>query len=88
MHLTGIVFLNNAFSENSIIDMTTLVPIMFGIIVVVLALLLRSVWATLATMLVIVLSIITAIGLAGWMGIQLDTAVGEFSDHDPDAGGG
>ncbi len=71
VHLTGIVFLNNAFSENSIIDMTTLVPIMFGIIVVVLALLLRSVWATLATILVIVLSIVTAIGAAGWMGIRL-----------------
>jgi uncharacterized protein len=71
VHLTGIVLLNNAFSENSIKDMSTLVPIMFGIIVVILALLLRSVWGTLATMLVIVLSIVTAIGAAGWLGIQL-----------------
>lgn len=71
VHLTGIVFLNNAFSENSLIDMTTLVPIMFGIIVVVLALLLRSIWGTLSTILVILLSIVTAIGMAGWMGIQL-----------------
>jgi predicted RND superfamily exporter protein len=70
VHLTGIVFLNNAFSENSFIDMKTLVPLMFGIIVIVLALLLRSVWSTLATVLVILLSIATAIGTAGWMGIQ------------------
>ena len=70
VHLTGIVFLNNAFSENSFIDMKTLVPLMFGIIVIVLALLLRSVWSTLVTVLVILLSIATAIGAAGWMGIQ------------------
>ncbi len=71
MHLTGVVFLNNAFSEAALMDMTTLVPLMFAIILVVLALLLRSVWSMLATILVIMLSIVTAIGMAGWMGIQL-----------------
>lgn len=71
VHLTGIVFLNNAFSEIALIDMTTLVPLMFGLILIVLALLLRSVWSTLVTMLVILLSIATAMGIAGWMGIQL-----------------
>ncbi|MCG6864723.1 MAG: MMPL family transporter [Thiogranum sp.] len=71
VHLTGIVLLNNAFSENAVKDMTTLVPIMFAVIVVILALLLRSVWGTLATMLVILLSIVTAIGAAGWLGIQM-----------------
>jgi len=71
VHLTGIVLLNNAFSENSLIDMSTLVPIMFGIIILVLALLLRSVWGTLATVLVILLSIVTAMGVAGWLGIKL-----------------
>jgi predicted RND superfamily exporter protein len=44
---------------------------MFGIIIVVLALLLRSVWGTLATVLVILMSIATAIGAAGWLGIKL-----------------
>ncbi len=71
VHLTGIVLLNNAFSENSIKDMSTLVPVMFGVIVVFLLLLLRSFWGTLATVLVIALSIVTAIGSAGWLGIQL-----------------
>ncbi len=71
VHLTGIVLLNNAFSENSIKDMSTLVPVMFGIIVLILTLLLHSVWGTLATILVIALSIVTAIGTAGWLGIQL-----------------
>ena len=70
-HLTGIVLLNNAFSENSLKDMSTLVPIMFVVIVVFLLLLLRSLWGTLATVLVIALSIVTAIGTAGWLGILL-----------------
>jgi predicted RND superfamily exporter protein len=71
VHLTGVVFLNNAFSEMALLDMQTLVPIMFGIIVLLLAVLLRSVWGTLATVLVIGMSIITAIGITGWLGIGL-----------------
>ena len=71
VHLTGIVFLNNSFSEMSIKDMQALVPMMFVVIILVMAILLRSVWGTLATLLVIILSIITAIGMAGWLGIKL-----------------
>ena len=71
VHLTGIVLLNNAFTEQSINDLRTLVPIMFGIITLILALLLKSLWGTLATLLVISMSIITAIGVAFWLGITL-----------------
>ena len=71
VHLTGVVLLNNAFTEQSIKDLLTLVPIMFGIITLILAVLLRSLWGTLATLLVISLSIVTAIGLAFWLGITL-----------------
>lgn len=71
VHLTGIVLLNNAFSENAMIDMQSLIPLMFVVVTVVLALLLRSVWATLITLLVIFLSIVSALGVAGWLGIRL-----------------
>ena len=71
VHLTGIVLLNNAFSEMAMSDIQTLVPVMFAIIILMLALLLRSLAATFATVLVIILSIITAMGLAGWLGIQV-----------------
>ncbi|WP_207891851.1 efflux RND transporter permease subunit [Thiogranum longum] len=71
VHLTGVVLLNNAFSEMALSDMKTLVPIMFAVIVLVLLLLLRSLAATFATLLVIILSIITAMGLAGWLGIHI-----------------
>ncbi len=71
LYLTGIVLLNNAFTEQSIADLTTLVPLMFGMISLILAVLLRSLWGTLATLLVIGMSIVTAIGMAFWLGITL-----------------
>ncbi len=71
VYLTGVVFLNNAFSEMAQRDMQGLVPLMFVVIIIVLAVLLRSFWGTLATLLVIMLSIATAIGAAGWLGIRL-----------------
>jgi len=71
VHLTGIVFLNNAFSEMAINDIQTLIPFMFAIIMVLMVLMLRSFWGTLATVFVILLSIVTAMGLAGWMGITI-----------------
>ncbi|OUS28222.1 RND transporter [Gammaproteobacteria bacterium 45_16_T64] len=66
--LTGMVFLDNAFSEMAQKDMSTLVPAMFVILIVTLGLLLRSFSATFATVIVIMLSIVTAMGLFGWLG--------------------
>lgn len=69
--LTGSVALNNAFSESAESDIATLVPLMYGVLLLVMGLLLRSVAGTLATLLVIGLSAMTAMGLAGWFGIML-----------------
>ena len=71
VHLTGMVMLNNAFQEMSMQDMSTMVPAMYFIIILVAGLLLRSVVATIGTVLVILLSLMTAMGLAGWAGIEL-----------------
>ncbi len=71
VRLTGMVMLNNAFSEASQGDMKKLVPISFAVMILALALLLRSATATLATTLVIMFSIMTAMGLGGHMGIPL-----------------
>ena len=71
VHLTGMVMLNNAFQEMSMQDMSTMVPAMYLIIILVAGLLLRSVVATIGTVLVILLSLMTAMGLAGWAGIEL-----------------
>ena len=71
VHLTGMVMLNNAFQEMSMNDMATMVPAMYLIIIIVTLLLVRSITATIGTVFVILLSLMTAMGLAGWVGIEL-----------------
>ncbi len=71
VYLTGSVMLGNAFAESAQHDMSSLFPIMFVIIVVTLWLLLRSVSGTFSTVMVILLSILTAMGLFGWLGWTL-----------------
>lgn len=71
VRMTGMVMLNNAFSEASQNDMKTLVPTSFAVMLIALAILLRSVTATLATTLVIMFSILTAMGIGGHLGIPL-----------------
>jgi hypothetical protein len=71
VYMTGSVMLGNAFSEAAQKDMTNLMPIMMLVIVVTLYLLLRSFTATLATVFVILFSVITAVGLFGWLGWTL-----------------
>ena len=69
--VTGSVALNNAFTEASFADIVMLIPLMYGILLVVMALLLRSVSGTVSTLAVIAFSAMTAMGLSGWLGIQL-----------------
>ncbi|MEE8575580.1 MAG: MMPL family transporter, partial [Thermodesulfobacteriota bacterium] len=70
-YLSGIVVMNNAFSEASQNDAKTLNPIMFVVLIVIMGFLLRSVSGTFATVLVILMSALTAMGIAGWLGIPL-----------------
>ncbi len=69
--ITGLVALNAAFSEASFADLSTLIPIMYGIIVAGLLVFLRSLAGTVVTLLVVGLSAASAMGLAGWLGIDL-----------------
>jgi uncharacterized protein len=71
VYLTGIVFMNNAFSEAGQGDMMTLVPIMYLLVFIIMTLVLRSFLATITTVVVIAFSILTGMGLAGWLGIKL-----------------
>jgi predicted RND superfamily exporter protein len=75
VRLTGTVVLNNAFAEASIHDMAVLVPIMYLVILAVMVFMLRSWRATLATTGVILMSILAAMGMAGWMGIHITPPV-------------
>jgi predicted RND superfamily exporter protein len=71
VRLTGTVMLNNAFAEASIHDMGTLVPIMYLVILAVMVFMLRSWRATLATTGIILMSILAAMGTAGWLGMHI-----------------
>lgn len=69
--LTGVSMMNNTFAESGIKDMQTLVPLMYLVLILVMAFTLRSVSGTVATLLVIGFSTVAAMGLAGYMGIKL-----------------
>ena len=71
IRLGGIVFLNNAFLEASMKDMSSLIPLMYLVILIITYILIRSVIATFFVLLVIIPSITISMGLAGWMGVGL-----------------
>ena len=68
VRLTGMVMMNYAFTESSLLDMKTLMPVSFAVMALMLALLTRGLGGTFATMLVVALSILAAMGLGGWVG--------------------
>jgi len=69
--VTGIAALNNAFNEAAVNDIGMLVPLMYGVLLLVTILILRSISCTFATLIVIALSTVAAMGAAGWMGVKL-----------------
>ena len=73
-YLTGDVVMNRVFADTTKDEMETLVPLVFLIIVVVSALLLRSMLGTLALVVVLVFVINTTMGFAGWTGTVFNPA--------------
>ena len=73
VRITGLVLMNQAFMEATLHDLRTLVPVSFAVMALMLALLTRGLGPMVATMLVVALSIVTAIGLGGWVGLPLTT---------------
>jgi uncharacterized protein len=71
VYLSGMAMLNSAFAEAAMNDGSTLVPLMFLTVIIVIGLLLRTISGTFATVLVIIMSIVSAMGLAGWLGFYL-----------------
>ncbi len=69
--VTGLAPLSNAFPRASMIDMSTLTPLMFVIIIVALVAFLRSFTGTTVTLLVTILSTAAAMGFAGLSGVKL-----------------
>lgn len=74
VYLSGIVMMNYAFAEEAQKDASTLVPIMFVVIAVTIALLSRSLLASVTTMVVVALTVVITMGFSGHMGFYLSTA--------------
>ena len=71
IYITGLAMMNNAFGEASQEDMQSLVPLMFLVIIITLGILLRSVSATFAVVVMILSTIMFAMGIFGWLGWKL-----------------
>ncbi len=72
LYLTGGIMINLAFSEVPEQDMATLVPIMFGLVLLILGISLRTVTGTAVTLSIIVFSVFGTMGLAGWAGVVMN----------------
>lgn len=75
IYMTGSNMMSNAFTEASIADMTSLVPVMYAVIFLIMWAMLRSGWAVLGTLVVVFFSSLSAMGLAGYIGIGLTPPV-------------
>ncbi|MEA2079054.1 MAG: MMPL family transporter [Pseudomonadota bacterium] len=72
--LTGIAVFSAAEIQVSESDSFTLVPVMYGLMITLLLLFLRSVSGTIATLVVVSLSVVTAVGLMAWLGIRMNAS--------------
>nr|VFK63557.1 MAG: hypothetical protein BECKTC1821F_GA0114240_10994 [Candidatus Kentron sp. TC] len=70
VHLSGMVMMNGAFTEAALGDMEVLMRMSFGIMVVVLVLFL-GIWGALATLIIMVMSVLAGMGMGGYLGLPL-----------------
>lgn len=71
VRLTGMVMMNNAFGEYSRKDMSSLLPLSFLAMLIMLVLLTRVLAGTITTFLVIIFSILTGLGIGGYIGLPM-----------------
>jgi predicted RND superfamily exporter protein len=74
VYLTGGVMIDHTFGEASERDISTLIPLMFLTLAVLVGLSLRSFLGTLSVLVIILISMSTGLGLAGWLGVSLNAA--------------
>jgi len=74
-YLTGNVIFIEAFDDNFAKDMSQLTPLMFLVIVVLLLIATKNAWSTIGAFLVVLLSMFSGLGVAGWLGFKLSGPV-------------
>ena len=74
--LIGETMMMQSFFEAMVHDATALFPLMYAVILVLMAVLLRSVWSIVATTVVIILSTMVSVSVAGLLGIPMGPMAG------------
>ena len=72
--LSGIVIMTDAMFIAAMKDAVTLFPAMFVLISLLIAVLMRSAWATVATLIIVTASILATLGIGGWLGMFISIA--------------
>jgi predicted RND superfamily exporter protein len=72
IHASGISMMNWSFAEAPMRDMPVVMPLMFGAFVLAIVLFLRTISGIVGTLTVLMLSTVTAVGVAGHLGVLLD----------------
>ena len=71
LHVTGSVMFDAAFVEVPQREMQYMVPLMLLLLLLAVGLGLRSLWGAISTLLVILMSVVAALGAIGWAGVVL-----------------
>jgi len=71
IHITGVASLSAAFEEAGVRDSSTLIPLVYLFILIVMFFALRSISAVFASLTVIALSTLVGMGIGGWTGVEL-----------------
>lgn len=79
LYLTGEIMMQRTFYDATQADMTTLIPVVFLVIVVLTLLLLRSWTGTVAVTVLVIATINLTMGLAGWLSIVLNPVTAGIS---------
>jgi len=74
LYMTGGVIIDDAFADAARKDLVTLAPLMLAVLAILVGVTLRSAWPTIVIVIVIVASLVTGLGLAGWLGIPINAA--------------
>ncbi|MEM1221853.1 MAG: MMPL family transporter [Verrucomicrobiota bacterium] len=71
IHLTGVASLSAAFEEAGLRDSSTLIPLVYAFILIVMLIALRSFSGVIGSLALIMLSTFVGVGIGGFMGVEL-----------------
>lgn len=71
IRVTGMVMMSAAFDEAAVNDLTSLVPLSFGVMFLVMAILVGGIWGTLLAIIIVGLSVASGMGFGGHLGLPI-----------------